>query len=271
MFEPYVFPLFPAMLAATGHKSKPVQEAALGACAATVRALNPRAARLVLPLLFKAMESPEWRVKQGCCQLIGVLAKHASSQLNICMPLIVPRVTVCLRDTKKEVSKAAKQALVDACSVMNNPDIAPVVPAMLLAIKDPDQCPAALEDLMHTTFVHPVDASSLSVIVPILARSLTSRGAMHEKRKAATVIINMCKLVLNPSDVEPFVPKLLPELKRSAEDAAFDEIREVCAAAEATLLRAMGEAGIAVINENKKKRSAAKAASAAAAEDDRND
>ena len=90
---------------------------------------------------------------QGCCQLVGVLAKHASSQLNICMPLIVPRVTVCLRDTKKEVAKAAKQALVDACSVMNNPDIAPVVPAMLNAIKDPDQCPAALDELMHTTFV----------------------------------------------------------------------------------------------------------------------
>jgi hypothetical protein len=30
---------------------------------------------------------------------------------------------------------------------------------------------------------------------------------MHEKRKAATVVINMCKLVLNPSDVEPFVPR----------------------------------------------------------------
>jgi hypothetical protein len=55
---------------------------------------------------------------------------------------------------------------------------------------------------------------------------------MHEKRKAATVIINMCKLVLNASDVEPFVSRLLPELKRSAEDAAFEEIRGVCALAE---------------------------------------
>lgn len=77
-----------------------------------------------------------------------------------------------------------------------------------------------------------MDGSSLAVIVPILSRSLTSRGAMHEKRKAATVIINMCKLVLNPSDVEPFVPKLLPELKKNAEDAAFEEIRGVCGMAE---------------------------------------
>ena len=59
----------------------------------------------MLPVLFEAMEHPDWRVKQGACQLVGVLAKHASSQLNICMPLIVPRVTTCLRDTKKEVRR----------------------------------------------------------------------------------------------------------------------------------------------------------------------
>jgi len=41
---------------------------------------------------------------------------------------------------------------------------------MVTAIKDPEKCPEALEDLMHTTFVHPVDASSLSIIVPILSR-----------------------------------------------------------------------------------------------------
>jgi len=63
------------------------------------------------------------RVKQNSCQLIGVLAKHSSSQLNICMPLIVPRVTVCLRDTKKEVAKAAKVALITCCGAINNPDI----------------------------------------------------------------------------------------------------------------------------------------------------
>lgn len=217
-----------------------------------MKGLNPRAARLVLPLLFEAMEATEWRTKQGACILIGVLAKTASSQLNICMPLIVPRVTSCLRDTKKEVAKAAKAALTEACRVSGNPDIAPTIPSMIAAIKNPDDTPKALEELMHTTFIHPVDAASLAVIVPVLARSLVSRGAMHEKRKAATVIINMCKLVLNPSDVEPFVPKLLPELKKSADDAAFEEIRDVCRAAEQTLLRAMGEAGIAVINQNQK-------------------
>jgi len=252
-FEPYVMGLFPSMLMAMGYKAAPVRDAAYGASAATLQSINPRAARLVLPVLFEAMEHPDWRVKQGACQLVGVLAKHASSQLNICMPLIVPRVTTCLRDTKKEVAKAAKSALSDACRVIGNPDIEPVIPSMIAAMRNPEDTPQALEDLMHTTFIHAVDAASLSVIVPVLQRSMTSRGAMHEKRKAATVIINMCKLVHNPQDVEPFVPKLLPELKKSAEDSAFEEIRGVCGQAEQVLLRAMGEAGIAVINQEKAK------------------
>lgn len=104
-------------------------------------------------------------------------------------------------------------------------------------------CRWCWQDLMHTTFVHPVDAATLSIIVPILARSLVGRG-MHEKRKAATVIVNMCKLVLNPADVEPFVPKLLPELKKCSEEQAFEEIRAICGNAQKVLLRAMGEAGL---------------------------
>ena len=55
------------------------------------------------------------------------------------MPLVVPRVTTCLRDTKKEVAKAARTALIEACSVIGNPDIAPVVPSVISAIKDPDK------------------------------------------------------------------------------------------------------------------------------------
>jgi hypothetical protein len=55
--------------------------------------------------------------------------------------------------------------------------------------------------------------------------------------------------------------QLLPELQKSAEDASFEEIRDVCRTAEQTLLRAMGEAGIAVINANNKNKPAAAASS----------
>jgi hypothetical protein len=40
---------------------------------ATIRGSNPRAARMVLPLLFKSMEAPDWREKQAACTLVGMM------------------------------------------------------------------------------------------------------------------------------------------------------------------------------------------------------
>lgn len=242
-FEPYAVDLLPIILRKADHKASPVRVGVERTLRAIVVSLNPRAARLVLPQLFESMESPDWRIKYVAVSLVGSLAKNASSQINICMPMIVPRLTTCLRDTKKEVSKAARSALTEACSVIGNPDIDPVVPSVIAAIKDPKNTPKALDNLLHTTFVHTVDAATLSVIVPVLARSLVDRG-MHPKRKTATVIVNMCKLVQNPVDVEPFVPKLLPELVKCAEEAAFEEIRDVCADAVAVLTKAMEDANL---------------------------
>ena len=34
------------------------------------------------------------------------------------------------------------------------------------------------------------------------------------KRKASIIINNMSKLVLNPADAAPFLPRLLPEVKK---------------------------------------------------------
>lgn len=103
--------LVPAIIPYYGAKAQELRTLTGETLVIAIGSLNPRASRLVLPIIFEGMESEDWRVKQGSVQLVGVLSKHSASQLNICMPLLVPRVTMCLRDTKKEVSKAAKAAL----------------------------------------------------------------------------------------------------------------------------------------------------------------
>ena len=40
------------------------------------------------------------------------------------------------------------------------------------------------------------------------------------KRKASIIINNMSKLVLNPADAAPFLPRLLPEVKKVRWQAA---------------------------------------------------
>lgn len=85
-----------------------------------------------------------------------------------------------------------------------------------------------------------VEASPLSIIVPLLVRGLRERTTAI-KRKACVIIDNMAKLVEVPWDAAPFLPKLIPELEKVKEEVADPECRKVAANAYATLMRVGGE------------------------------
>ena len=85
-----------------------------------------------------------------------------------------------------------------------------------------------------------VEGGPLSIIVPLLVRGLRERTTAI-KRKSAVIIDNMAKLVENPHDAAPFLPKLLPELEKVSNEVADPECRKVAASAHATLLRTGGE------------------------------
>jgi elongation factor 3 len=58
-----------------------------------------------------------------------------------------------------------------------------------------------------------VEAPPLAIIVPLLVRGLRERTTAI-KRKSCVIIDNMAKLVDNPADAAPFLPKLIPELEK---------------------------------------------------------
>merc|ERR1719253_1511719 len=94
---------------------------------------------------------------------------------------------------------------------------------------------------MSTTFIVTVDAPTLSILCPVLARSLKEKLAIH-KRSACIVINNMSKLVGSPDDVAPFGPLLVPELKKVATNVQFEEIRDEALKALNSLTKALGDA-----------------------------
>jgi len=174
------------------------------------------------------------------------LAEAQRTAVGACLKDIVPAVSNCLSDTKKEVSKAARDAMAQACLVIANPDILPLVPDVIKTIGDIERTEKTMDKLLATTFVTQIDQPTLAIMVPILSRSLVDRRQLM-KRKAALVIDNMCKLVAEPMDMAPFGPILEPKLARNAEEIASEEIREFCQRALATLRTAMGDAASTVI------------------------
>ncbi len=105
------------------------------------------------------------------------MAFCAPRQLSACLPTIVPRLAVVLTDTHAKVQDSAREALAHIGSVIRNPEIQLHVPLLLKAMDDPDvHTKEALDALIHTSFIHTIDAPSLSLIIPVLHRGLVTFG-----------------------------------------------------------------------------------------------
>lgn len=242
--EPYVVPLLAAALDECNSSSSSVREAAGDASEAIITRANSLAVpMLIVPVLFEALRSPEWRVKTTALERLSLVAALAPTQTSKMLPKIIPTVTSTIWDTKPQVSKAATAALLAVCNTNVNPDVRPAIPKVVHAISKPADTYKAVEELMATTFVATVDASTLSILCPILSRGLKEKNAIR-KRACCVVIENMSRLVDSPKAVEPFGPLLVPELKKVVENVQFEDIRDIALSALQALTRALGHSDV---------------------------
>ena len=205
--EPYVVPLLAPSLDECGSSSSSVREAAGDASMAIVSIVNPLAvSMLVVPVLFEALHSPEWRVKSTALERLVQVATLAPSQTSKMLPQIIPTVTNQIWDTKPQVTKAANSALLAVCQTNENPDVKPAIPAVVKAVSKPADTYKAVEELMATTFVSTVDASTLSILCPILSRGLKEKNAIR-KRACCVVIENMSRLVDSKCHIFPILQR----------------------------------------------------------------
>lgn len=240
LFEPYVIQMLPLLLVAFSDQVVAIREAAECAARAMMSQLSAQGVKLVLPSLLKGLEDKAWRTKQSSVQLLGAMAYCAPQQLSQCLPKIVPKLTEVLTDTHPKVQSAGQTALQQVGSVIKNPEIASLVPTLLMGLTDPnDHTKYSLDILLQTTFVNTVDAPSLALLVPIVHRGLRERSA-ETKKKAAQIVGNMCSLVTEPKDMIPYIGLLLPEVKKVLVDP-IPEVRSVAARAIGSLIRGMGE------------------------------
>ena len=242
--EPYVVPLVAAAIDECSSSSGSVREAADDTAVAIVASCHPIArATMVVPILFEALQSPEWRVKSCALERLTQCADLSPERISPLLPEIIPKVTPQVWDTKPQVTRAASAAILACCQTNANPDIRPAIPAIRNAIVKPADTMKAIEELKGTTFVAPVDSSTLSILCPILSRGLKEKQALS-KRSCCVVIENMSRLVETPDAVAPFGPLLVPELKKVAENVAFEDIRDVALSALKALTKALGHSSV---------------------------
>ena len=70
---------------------------------------SPTAVKAILPALFDGLLDSNWQVKEGTCKCLGWLADTQQGSVGACLVDIIPKVSECLGDTKKQVASAARK------------------------------------------------------------------------------------------------------------------------------------------------------------------
>jgi len=241
LFEPHVVAVLPLLLSCVADGAGGVRHAAVSAAAAIMSNLSTQGVKMVLPSLLRSLkEEDKWRAQHAAVELMGSMAFVNPKQLSATLPQLVPALTTALTHSHAKVREAAAAALESVGSVIRNPEIAEIVPALLEALKEPASATdAALSALAHCQFEHCVDPPSLSLIVPVLHRGLRAPSA-QAKRRTAHITGSMCSLLADPKDIVPYMDMLLPQLQAVLMDP-IPEVRSTGARALGRLCAGLGE------------------------------
>ena len=199
---------------------------------------------LLQPLLASTDPAKSWQEKAAAISALRkALSRNPRAATNR-LPLIVPLLTSTMCDARKEVQAASAKLGPEALALVGNRDLEPAVPALLDAMAHPDRVVDCVGRVASTTFVQPVEAPALAVLVPLLLRGLRTKNT-PAIRKTAKITANMAKLVFSPRDAAAFFPTLLPLLEKAAAETSNPECREVVEDAVAALRAAADAAGAA--------------------------
>ncbi|KAJ2015351.1 translational activator of GCN4, partial [Coemansia sp. S680] len=239
LFEPYIIQFIPTLLTLFSDSNASVREAALDTARVIMGNISGHGVKLILPSALAGLENDQWRTKKGSVEMLGAMAYCAPKQLSVSLPTIVPRIIDVLTDAHGQVAETARQALLRFGDVIHNPEIQQLVPILLAALDEPAKnTDSALRTLLHTAFIHYIDAPSLALVIPILQRGMCERTA-STKRNAAQIMGSMATLT-DPKDLAPYLLNLVPLLRNVLVDPV-PEARATSAKALGSLVNKLGE------------------------------
>ncbi|KAJ2993188.1 translational elongation factor EF-1 alpha [Globomyces sp. JEL0801] len=227
--QPYLIKALPFILNACGDKkSTPETRAnAEEAVALITSVISPNAVRETLPHLFEALHiSKRFQTRVAALNAIASFADHAPEQLGHALPDVIPQVSQCVIDLKKEVGDAAEKCMLTILEVVGNRDVEHLTPAIVRSITHPEESDELMNKLAGVTFVQSVESPALAMVTPLLVKGLTAQKTATI-RQAAVIIDNMSRLVDDPLDAAPFLPLLLPVLEKAADMMSDPEARNV--------------------------------------------
>ena len=238
-FELHTKEILPHILTCISDPREQVRACANAASEQVVKGFSNHAIKAVVPMFIEGLSTDNWRGKYATVEALGNMAHCAPKQISGFLPDIVKALREVLNDTHEKVHEAALKAVTKIGSVIKCPEVAELLDVIILALGNSNvHLNPCLDALLQTSFVHAIDAPSLSLLVPLVDIGLT----MHDnasKQMASQLMGNICNLTQDPQDLLPYMKILIPAVKSSLFDS-IPEIRASAAKALGKLSRGLG-------------------------------
>ena len=245
--EPFLVAAFTQISATFGDKSKAVRETAVELANAIVESMSPFAVHAMLPhLLVGISVKAKPQQKELTLNVITLLASKFPHMMSKILVIVVTPVADLTCDIKKEVKAAAVVCMEAICQCTGNRDLEPFLPAVILAAQSITNTHSCVDKLAGCIFVQNVECPALAATLPVLARGLTDKSE-EVNRTCCQIVDNMCKLVEDPAEVLPLMPRLEPLVKNAKERISDPEARAMSERAYNTLMKAAGQGAADVV------------------------
>ena len=240
-FECYLLELVPLALDSFSDKSDSVKREAQHALD-SIYGCFPQEGLVArfLPTICEFLEdsSAKWQSKVQALKTIDKLREECSNDmLELSFKNTIPVLIDMSTDFKPELNKQGYKTLFQFVSILDNLDLQPRLELIVKTLQDPAKVPDCIKALSSVTFVAEVTEPVLSLLVPILNRSLKTIGSSSQEQLRQTVIVveNLTRLVNNHIEIESYIPLLEPGVQKVVDTAALPEVRELATKALSVL------------------------------------
>lgn len=187
--------------------------------------------------------SAKWNSKLAALSIFDKLVDEVPADLlEMKFVTAVPVLTDNATDFKPELAKQGLKSLKKFVKVLDNLDLQNKYDLIVETLADPTKVPECIKNLSSVTFVAEMTEPALSLLVPILDKSLKMSSSSNDQlRQTVTVTENLTRLVNNKREIETFIPILLPGVEKVVNNASLPEVRELGAKALHVLKEAENE------------------------------
>lgn len=243
--EAYFIELFDEAFDAVADKEKTVKRSALASVDA-LYGMFPTEAKstVILDKLREYLKSgAKWQSKVAVLKLIEKISEECPADLlEMTFYDMIPVLTDMSTDFKPELATEGQKTLRKYLGILDNLDLGPRYDLIAQTLANPKQVTDCMRGLASVTFVAEVTEPALSLVVPILDKSLKMSSSSQEQlRQTVKVVENLVRLVNNHREISRYLPVLLPDVKHVVDTAALPEVREMAQGALEVLEAAEAE------------------------------